>query len=210
MKQDGSANFPHIIIANPDKPEANHGFEISEINGFECRNYKRNGFHICRVSAPTQEDAWDMIVPWEKYPTIAHRAVLCHGPSQHFWHADANRYHQNDICPVTKTVHESVQTEIGNDPLRQYVWYLIVLPEGTELENHILSDDAVHVKKGVNEMVESVKLDPDEDEITEVFGCDIYWRIAKKGGNMIRSPDTTGTKKKRYARRKTTQFQDTN
>jgi hypothetical protein len=133
MKQDGSANFPHIIIANPDKPEANHGFEISEINGFECRNYKRNGIHICRVSAPTQEDAWDMIVPWEKYPTIAHRAVLCRGPSQHFWHADANRYHQNDICPVTKTVHESLQTEIGNDPLRQYVWYLIVLPEGTEL-----------------------------------------------------------------------------
>ena len=78
-----------------------------------------------------------------------------------------------------------------------------MFPEDTRFENHILSDDAVIVKKGVNDLVETAKLnegDKDEEEEIELLGMDVYWRIAKQGGDLIRSPDAP--KKKRFAHRK--------
>ena len=64
-----------------------------------------------------------------------------------------------------------------------------------------MSDDAVHVKKEAMDLEERVKKF-DEDDIEEEFtlvGMNVYWRIALKGGDMLRSPPRLTTKKKRFA-----------
>ena len=51
-------------------------------------------------------------------------------------------------------------------------------------------------------MVKSVKLnegDKDEEETVELLGSGVYWRIAKKGGSMIRSPKVA--RRQRFAQR---------
>ena len=61
------------------------------------------------------------------------------------------------------------------------------------------------VKKGCNDMVHDAVLNEGEGEGEdkfEILGAGVYWRIAKSGGVMIRSPP--GNKKKRFAQRKPT------
>lgn len=197
FKQDGTAEYPYVIIADPSKPETNQGFETSFISGLEFRNFKRDAYHIRKTTTPSQEEAWEASIPVHKYPTLANRSVLVRGPSQDYWHQSAERYHQEPFCSITKTVHETLETNIKGDIKRRFSHWLIVFPVGTKLENHILSDDAVHVKKNVLDLVDKVVLDGEE---IEILGCDVYWRIALRGGEMIRSPENPNTG--RFARRK--------
>ena len=200
---DGTFAYPYIVVLNLDKPERNWGFEVSLVRNIEHRNFTRDAYHIRKTSTLSQEADWNAYVPLKQYPALAGRAVLIRGPSQDFWHQKASRYHQEMKCDKTKTVHETLETQISNDTNRRYSFWLLVFPKGTELENHILSDDAVNVKKHYNDLVESVKLNEGEDdeEEVELLGLDIYWRIATKGGEMIRSPDAV-KRKSRFAQRK--------
>ena len=153
-----------------------------------------------QTSCVTQEDDWEAIIPRDKYPSIAKRSVLIRGPSQDFWHQSSARYHQDNFCDKTRQVHDVLEAKIAETVSRRYSWWLIVLPEGVELENHIMSDDAVHVKKEAMDLEETMKK-LDEDDMEEEFtlvGMDIYWRIALKGGDMLRSPPKGTTKKKRF------------
>ena len=194
-------DYPYIIIADPKKPEQNGGFEIHELHGIEYRNYKRDAIHIRHSTVVSTEQDWDAVIPF-KYPTLSHRSVLIRGPSQDFWHQSAERYHQLNFCQATKTVHETHETDLRNNPERKISHWLIVFPEGIEWENHVFSEDATHITKETVDMVESVKLnegDKDEEETVELLGSGVYWRIAKKGGSMIRSPKVA--RRKRFAQR---------
>jgi len=210
FKQDGSANNPCIVIVNTDRPEANHGFEVSLVKGIEHRNFARDCYHIRKATVPTQEDDWSATVPMDTYPMLAHCAVLIRGPSQNFWHKKASRCHQIPFCDNTENVHETLETQLLRKHDWRYSHWLLVFPEATQLENHILSDDAVHVKKETNKMVETDMIDDDSDNDSdgeeenskkkkltpfELLGMDVCWRIAWRGGDMIRSPD--GKKKKK-------------
>ena len=196
FKQDGSADYPFIVIVNPKKPEANQGFDVTLVDRVEFRNFNRNAFHIRKTTTVSQEHDWEAKIPFEKFPTLAHRSVLIRGPSQDLWHQRPDVYHYGDHCPTTKTAHESVRTEIEGNPDRKFSYWLLVLPRDTQLENYIFSDDAVIVKKEIKELITDVKVemkdDKDEDKVTkeevEIYGMDVSWKIAKAGGTMIRSP----------------------
>jgi hypothetical protein len=92
-----------------------------------------------------------MTIPLTKFPSLANRAVLVRGPSQGYWHQDAERYHQDrdppeKFCTQTLKVHETLQTALETNKDRLYSHWLLVFPEGTMLENHVMSDNAEHVK----------------------------------------------------------------
>ena len=203
FKMDGSSDYPYIIIVDPEKSEANWGFEVSFVQQIEHRNFARNIFHIRKVTGVPQDAEWDATIPFKKYPTLANRAVLIRGPSQDYWHQDAERYHAEPFCDQTKKAHEALKTNLDANKDRLYSNWLLVFPQGTQLENHVLSDDAVHVKKGSLDLVGSYQfLDHDKNalEDVEIYGMDVHWCIAVKGGEMIRSPDPQ--KKKRFGNRK--------
>jgi hypothetical protein len=202
FKMDGSADYPYIIIVDPNKPEANWGFEVSFVPQIEHRNFSRDIYHIRKVTGVPQDGEWEATIPLKKYPTLANRAVLIRGPSQDYWHQDAERYHVESFCSQTKKAHESLQTILDNNKERLYSHWLLVFPQGTQMENHILSDDAVHVKRGTLDLVGSYEYldEKNKNQDVELIGLDVHWRIAVKGGDMIRSPSVP--KKKRFANRK--------
>ena len=203
FQMDGSAAFPYIIIVDANNPATNWGFEVQLVPGIEHRDFKRNIYHIRKVTTFGIEDQWSATIPSAKYPALAHRAVLIRGPAQDFWHQDAARYHHADepdnpikICEATFTAHETFQTTIKQQPERLWSHWLLVFPEGTHLVNYTLSDDATHVKMETNEMIYV-----HEEEDIELFGMDVHWRIAVDGGEMNRSP-ALKKKKSRYANRR--------
>jgi hypothetical protein len=204
LTMDGSENNPYIIIVDPDKPEANWGFEVSFVPQIEHRNFSRDIYHIRKVIGVSQEDEWIATIPTKKFPTLASRAVLVRGPSQDFWHQDAERYHQTPFCDQTKKVHETLQTNLEANKDRLFSFWLLVFPVGTEMENFVLSDDAVHVKKSTLDLVGSYSFVDDRNKTQEVelLGVDVHWRIAVRGGEMIRSPSAPSKNKQRFAQRK--------
>lgn len=201
FKMDGSAAFPFLVMVNPNGATI-CGFDIRLVNGISHRNFSRDAYHIRKTTTVSQEDEWSATIPLEKYPLLANRTVLIRGPSQDFWHKDAEVYHQNEFCETTKTAHETYQTNLAPEDL--YSHWLLVFPEGTHLENHVFSDNATLINKENNDLVHSLKIDvgTEDEEDVELFGMDVYWRIATTGGQMIRSPEVKGGKKKRFARRK--------
>jgi len=234
FRMDGSADYPHVIMANAVKPECNFGFDICQVNGVEHRNFDRKVIVMRKATAVPQEKEWEAYVPLVRFRTLADRSVLVRGPSQDFWHKDSKLYHEtSEMCEATQKAHSKHETEIKSDPSRQCAHCLIVFPPGTDLENHILSDNAVLVKRGSNEMSTMIDLhdgvDEDEEEeeevadnsfkdakdgdgedeaaekkndrFAELLGLDVYWRIAKKGGELIRSPSPQKKKNQRFKNR---------
>jgi hypothetical protein len=209
MKMDGSVDYPYIIHVDQSKPEANWGFDVVFVQNVEVRNFQRDVFHIRKVTGVEQAEEWSAIIPSKKYPTLANRAVLISGPSQDYWHQDAQRYHQppsdKKVCEPTKKAHMVLQTNIHDSKDRMYSHWLLVFPPGTEMENHVMSDDAVHVKSEVFELYSQFEtFDPEKkkSDTLDLYGLDVHWRIAVKGGQMLSSPNGTGKIKRRFAKRK--------
>ena len=204
FKMDGTADFPYIIMVDPNNAERNFGFEVSYVQKIEFQNFTRDIFHIRKVIGVDQDGAWAATIPTKKYPDLANRAVLIRGPSQDYWHKSSERYHMDSFCDRTKLVHESLETMISTNIDRQYSHWLLVFPEETQLENHIISGDSVHVTKGTVDLVGSFEIcdDKGKTQVIENYGMDVHWRIAVQGGEMIRSPDASNKKTKRFANRK--------
>ena len=106
------------------------------------------------------------------------------------------------FCAQTKKAHKSLQTNHDANKDHLYSHWLLVFPQGTELENHIFSDDAAHVKRGSLDLVGYYKYmdEKDEQQEVELYGMDVHWWIAVKGGEMICSPEPQ--KKKLFAQHK--------
>jgi hypothetical protein len=210
MKPTGTIDFPYIVIVNLLKPEKNWGFEISEIENIVFRDYTRDGFHIRKTTTPLQADDWEATIPRQRYPSLDSRAVQIRGPSQDFWHQNPELYHEelytqvegatNNLpkdCSSTLNAHKKLYAAIQGDPTRKYSYWLLVFPESVVLENHIFSDDSSNVRKHIHPMEAQFM---DDDEVTDINGVDVFWRIAVSGGDRLQVP--TSARKKLFKSKK--------
>ena len=70
---------------------------------------------------------WGAFVPYDKFPTLSHRALMFVGPSQDFWHRNTTLYHEDNVdCKQTQKKHSTTQKAIKNNPLRQLEHTLMV------------------------------------------------------------------------------------
>jgi hypothetical protein len=188
IRQDGTSEYPNIIIVNEEFAERNRGFDITLVPEIEHRGYTRDAFHIRKTVSVAHAELFEAFIPMVgKYPTLADRAVMIRGPSQDFWNQDAERYHANASninCPPTKKKHSAIQQAIGVDVSRQLEHTLLVFKRGTKLENHVFSDDAVYVDVVVNDMTATIK--NGDDDLT-VLGTTVFWQIAVAGGSKLAS-----------------------
>jgi hypothetical protein len=188
IRQDGTHEYPYIIIVNEECAERNRGFDITLVPEIEHRGFTRNAFHIRKTVSVAHAELLEAYIPTVKYPTLADRAVMIRGPSQDFWNQDAERYHANTEtinCPPTKKKHSAIQQAIGVDVSRQLEHTLLVFKRGTKLENHVFSDDAVYVDNVVvNDMTATIK---NGDDDLEVLGTTVFWQIAVAGGSKLAS-----------------------
>ena len=200
FQMDGSSDFPYIIIANPKKPEANWGFEVTKVTGIVHRDFTRNAYHVRKTTVLSQEKEWTATIPVQ-YESIKHRSILIRGPSQTLWHQSPVRYHKALNCPATKNAHMSQQEKINKQPTRQYSHWLIVFPKDVMLENFIFSDDAIEVRTESLDLFAKIELEDSDSEdkeaeskntqakeVVDLCGEDVYWRIAMIGGDRLKSP----------------------
>ena len=204
MSMDGTLHLPFIVNINPDKPTTNWGFEAQQVSSIAYNNYMRNVYHIRKSVQMKQANDWTAYVPLEAYPTLAHRCIMIRGPCQDYWHASAALYHQNKkrMCEVTKKAHEVLETKLKKSPELHFHHWLLVFPEDKYLVNTVMSNDPVDVLRTINGLTDHGILEegkPNEEHV-EIFGTDIFWRIALAGGDQIHSPDKTETGD-RYGRR---------
>ena len=84
FRQDGTEDFPYIIMANLLMPERNFGFEILHMKEIEHKDFVREGFHF-RISVPVpQAELWEATIPHSRYPSLGHRIMQFKGPSRDF------------------------------------------------------------------------------------------------------------------------------
>lgn len=175
----GSPFFVHI---NPEFPERNVArFFMQHVENMRYGRYEHNGYHIRIMRDPTYE-LWQGSIPEDFDPELAKHVVQVHRPSVPEPMKDNDHYHRksNTTCGRTKDAHKSTFNDIGNDENSQWLYYWLVFPKGTALDNCVfLSDD---------DIVETVPLgltvNKDDKSISAVS---VYWRIAKKGGKQITS-----------------------
>ena len=197
IHQDGTLEYPFIHIVNMEHPERNRGFDIVLVNDIEHQGYTRDGFHIRKAVAVMDSTQWGAFVPYNKFPTLAHRALTFVGPSQDYWHRNTTLYHEDNVnCKQTQKKHSTTQKAIKNNPLRQLEHTLMVFGEGVQFENHIFSNDAKKVAVVSNEMCTSI--DNGGEEL-ELDGISLFWRIAIAGGDEL---DSDKKKVKLFSKKK--------
>ena len=93
IRQEGTIEYPFIHHVNLEYPERNRGFDIVRVEGVEHNGFIRTIFHIRKeVPFPTI-DEHQAFIPTDRYPSLAHRAVMIKMPSQSFWHRSTALYH---------------------------------------------------------------------------------------------------------------------
>jgi hypothetical protein len=169
---------PRVILVDSTHPERNADFDIQYVRGIEHEGYKRNGFHIRITIAPLDRDIWSATM-YTDNPTLANRAILVKGPSRSSWYKEFESFSKKIQCDATAEYHEETVGKIDRDEDRQFAYWLLVFPEGTFLDNVILSGDQINVKKkviGVVNVIDGIE-----------YRCiTSNWRVSDKfGGRLI-------------------------
>jgi hypothetical protein len=185
IRQEGTLEYPYIHHVNMEFPEHNRGFNIVLVNDIEHQGYTRDGFHIRKGTAAMDSMNWEAFVPFERFPSLAHRALMFKGPSQDYLHRDTKLYHEDNVnCKQTEKKHSTTQKAIKGDALHQNEYHMLIFKKGIHLENHIFSHDAKKVQAVSNEMFSSI--DNGGEEL-ELDGISLFWRIAIAGGSELAS-----------------------
>ena len=102
-----------------------------------------------------------------------------------------------DACEATQTAHTASQLAIDEDrPERIYQYWLLVWPEGTILDNYILSGHATDVTMTLVPMESKANTNCFDKKI---LGLAIYWKIAEKySGRQVEAAEDDVDPKKLF------------
>lgn len=213
FQQDGTREFPRIVLVSPF-PERNGPFSICRLEKMEVGNFTYNAFNVSSMIRKmfslllaTNKDpkihlsqeipdfkSHELFVPdpreWQNLVPLLGRVLVCAGPSLPFSQQHWKLFHRQGKvnCPTTQRAHEKLDAEIKADPSRKTGYSVLVFPEGTCLDNSILSTNNFDVVRYANGM----KVDPEDPDVVNEFGRKInlmntWWQIAEAGGERIRA-----------------------
>jgi hypothetical protein len=200
--QDGSKRSPWIIMVNDEFPERNREFDIQWVQKMKRDGWDRWGFNIRKAVCILDYQKWTARIPkfggvsTDQYPvyplSYLNRLIVVNGPSQDSWVKNVNRFHQGTgkfTCSATKDAHTATQTAIKNNPERQESFWLLVFPQGIQLNNQILSTGHEHLLPKTVNSVTSKKEHEDHIFNKEVKGMTLSWEIAVTGGEEVSTQD---------------------
>ena len=143
--------------------------------------YERSGFHI-RTVGDTNFEKWNATIPQNIDPGLEDRVIEFRKPSVSSFFQNNEIYHKEIDCLATKNENNATMVAIDEVEERKWLYIWLVFPNGTILDNHILSsDDGIVQMEGHGLVISKEEIDLEEDFI----GMGLYWRIAKKGGRRI-------------------------
>lgn len=191
-RQNGTKDNPFLVPVDPRFPERNvAGFWVQPVEKMTVELYERNGFFI-RVMAEPSFENWEGSIPEDVPPELAERVVQVRRPAVWEWWWDNDHFHRRIDCLPTKVAHESTLTKIEEDETRKWLYFWLVFPEGTVLDNRVFStDDYILEQSQIGLKVNVASLDHPH--------LAVYWRIATKGGNRISKKKTSTSMQDLYA-----------
>lgn len=186
-KQDGSRSRPYISSIDLNTPELSRDFEGQYCASMERNGWRRPGIHVRRVINNLDVGKWSAEMPEkDEFPEYEGRSFLVKRPALDACMRDPNLYHKKKRFEDVKQVHKNHVSK------HDWVYHLIVVNEGIELENAHFAGEQTHV---IQTQYNPIKLDKHEHE----YGCSLrllyaYWEIAfSSGGLKIYSDGAEGS-----------------
>jgi hypothetical protein len=187
--QDGTRRNPWIVNIDALHPERNREFDIEWITKKKHRKWYRDIFHIRMSCSPFDHKKFKACVP-TGYPfEYKKRLILVQGVSQCAWIKNTNQYHAGKAgikCEATKGAHSNTQIKIGNDPEREWCWWLLVFNAHVVLDNQILSEDEFNIPTQYNSITSLAKENAHKRDLRAMT---IFWEIAVEGGAQVEEYD---------------------
>jgi hypothetical protein len=182
---EGTRERPWIVPINPECPERNvAGFFVQPVEKMTHDRYERNGYHI-RIVGDANFVKWLATIPEKVDPGLEDRVIQFRKPSVSPFFQNNERYHEDIDCVATKNANNGTVIAIAEVEERKWLYFWLVFPKGTVLDNRVFSPDDNIVRKVVQGLAipkEEIDVDLEEDEF---LGVCLYWRIAEKGGRRI-------------------------
>jgi hypothetical protein len=186
----GSKYNPFLSPVDLDFPERSRDFNTHIIEGLERGDYAWKAAHI-RTTVPTPDrNLWSAVIPDPS--TIATeyvgRVILIKAPSLDFYERNHDIYHHKLKCEQTKKAHRSADAEMkaNKDDERHSKYYLLIFPEGTELDNSHLGSSGSNTVPKYSNAITFERKHVFNKYGKDILGTAVYWEIAfKNGGKPI-------------------------
>ena len=183
----GTVENPWIIHVDTHHPERNREFDINYVRGKVHAMHKLNVYHIRIRIAIQDRHLWSAYIPHElpdEMDSALGHCLMIKGPLRPHCFRDAEAYHCKDVCKATFETHTASQLEIKRSIGQRcaIVYWLLVFPDGVEIDNTIISGDRKAVIGTIRGMKELVETKKGPKEVLEQAIC---WEVAEKGGQRI-------------------------
>jgi len=140
--QTGTKENPFHVAIDPDFPERNvGGFFVQHVEKMRHGNYERNGFHIRSLTCPSFKD-WLGCIPDNPPDELFGRVIEIRRPSLPVFFKNNDHYHRKEpVCERTVDAHKATLTDIKQDVSRRFLYFWLIFPPGTVLDNRVFSKD---------------------------------------------------------------------
>lgn len=194
----GTKDRPFVVYVNPKYPERHRdGFFVAKMEHQELQNKDeiRPVWHI-ELPVPCLDDVeglYHASIPPVRYKTpdgkVHRNQVLVRKPSLTGWQRDTTIFDKasGEACVTTKKQRAALLTEIDGVEKTERFWmyYLLVFPDGADLDNSALGDRETlwHTVVGQTKKYEKKSNDGLLGSSTEVMHADgetMLWKIAER------------------------------
>ena len=213
-QQHGTKEYPIIIQVNSDYPERNFPFCISKIDKKEVDNYIFDAYHVSaqlkqfisksipyqcffQIRRSVEVPDWnmhDLFIPdpreWPHFAPLLGRVLMASSPTLPYSQRSHDFYHRQGKvdCALAKRAHEKLESDMKKDMDRQTMYFLLVFPVDTVLDNSIFSANNFKVQRFIN----STKLMKNDSTFENGYGknihlMNVWWQIAYGNRERVRA-----------------------
>ena len=194
--EDGSRQRPYLSYIDLKHPEASRDFEAHFINGMTRNKWERPGIHIRKMINMFDMELWSAEIPkFGEFPEFKGRCILVRRPAFDFVQRKPRIYHKRLQKEDVKKAH---QNYVRQEKLQDWVYHLVYVNEGVELENSHFAGEATSIVRTNYNPVKIEAKHEDNDFNTDVNLLYAYWEIAfKEGGVKLGDEDEGRVDKKK-------------
>jgi hypothetical protein len=181
----GTKENPYIIYVNLTHMERNGGFEVLGMSEVKHKHKTYDVLEIRHSHMLNDGVYWKANICVEVPDEFQGRTIMISGPSVDEFSKDkdksAAKFVKDEVCPHSKSARETQLLAIRRNPERQMNYYLMIFPEGCDLDNSVFCDDSLTIKRFKKDMAMKHPV-RNKDHHTGSFAI---WRIALRGGQEI-------------------------
>ena len=180
--EDGSRERPYRTFIDLERPETSRDFEAHFIVGMTRNKWERPGIHLRKMINMFDMESWTAEIPKVgEFPEVKGRAVLIRRPAFDFIQRKPKLYHKKLQKEDVKKAH---QNYVRQEKIQDWVYHLVYMNEGVELENSHFAGEATSIVRTNFNPIKIEGKHENNDFNTDVHLLYAYWEIAFKDGGV--------------------------